>query len=340
MQSHNRFKEIFIVLFPSIILLGWGLYLLQVERVSAPGASRMYISNIQFVPASGLSNSQGTSHRITVTIDHPWPRPKWWGRGTVNSIAVDALATHQGEINYRHFNTKWGQMLYTAAGGAITWTEHQKQHLEPKDTSAHFLFGGGTWNNDKLVFSHPLPLQDLPASSQQKTLTFQGLYYIEGQKPLHVTHVIRKAGEQMLWNRSHDTGGELVSIQAKPFVSWEYINSQWEDSSDVTIKVSHPASAKDEPVVLYDYDWELVDARGHVLKADQKNIIIAYSGTPPVSTPMTTGKDIKLRIKRAFVPLEPLTLHGKVSINNQWPISLSVRLPLRSKRVPPPQLSS
>lgn len=332
MKTRLSGREIALITLPTLAIAAFAFYLMRVEAVSAPGGSHAFVSKVELQTASGLSMSGGTSHYLIVMVEHPWPRPKWWGKGETANAVVDAFTVAQAAPKQsRYRGERPGQFFYVASGGALTWEKKGKRHrFEPQSSTSYQteLMGHGRWDGEgRMVFRHSLPLQDV--SIGDEALTFHGLYFLEGQKPLRLSRVIKERGKPLKWNRSRDTGGKLQTLKATPFKAMLWSNSPHEDRCDISIVVSHALRENGKAPDISEFDLEIIDGRGQNLKIDQRNIILAYPGSEHKNTATTTEHPFIINIKRNYATQEPLTLRGKIRVDENWPILFSLKLPPR-----------
>lgn len=326
MKRPLKAHEVAFVLIPALGLGGFAWYQKRVEQVSGPDSREMFVSSVELLPATSQAVSQGTSHTLSISIDHPWPKPSWWARGQEVNHEVDALSptARRGPLSFGRRGTQ--ELAFFSSGGALTWMHNGKpERIHIPGTSG---YGYGRWKDGRCVFTHSLSLQNVPANLGE--LTFHGLYLVGAQPPIRITRVIRKAGEVLPFNHDRSPGGKILSIHAPPFKAMMWSNAPATDETRISILISHPLRPDGQRASASDTDLQLLDAQGRAIKFDQKKVTQGWSAPDPKNiTPTTTERVIWLSIDRTVFLPQPLTLRGQVVIDDHWPIPFSVRLPSR-----------
>ncbi len=330
MKRPLKAREIAFVLLPALGLGGFAWYQWRVEQVSSPQSNELFVSSVAVTPNSAYSVFEGRSHTLTVSITHPWPRPKWWGRGYESNSVLNPLAPHpQPSQNNPYPLMRRDQFAFLASGGALTYQSNGQRKRIALAQKTHYS-GYGQWGNGDCVFTHSLDLEKVPMS--YGALTFHGIYFVNGQGPVRITRVVRAAGEHLVFNHSRNTNGSLIFARAAPFEALFYTKPPV-DQCVVTVRFSHPARADGKPtdLSLSDSYVELLDATRNVVKFDQTKVTLAWRGDDDKfpNTPTQSARVMMVEIDRTLALRQPLTLHGKAFINGGWPIPFSVKLPPR-----------
>lgn len=325
MPRHLSSREIALVLVPSLLLGGFAWYQHRIEQISGPGAHGIFISNFEVVPETkGLYQSRGITHHIVFTVDHPWPRPRWWGMQDASKgvcrVLRDPLQPNGDKLTRsRPSSLAFDPENTILFGGAVTTANGSTLH-----TWSHPDFAG-TFENGHYVFDFKTNLTKIPLEAG--AVTYHGLCRIAGDKSLRVDRVIREVG-QKTQAIAKDTAGATLSVTAKPFMTFS--NSP-DSECEVNFLISHPVTENGKGISVEDYDYYITDAKGKRMKIeniDGKPIIYGGGQTSQVS-PTQSKYYIGISITPLCTSPEPLTLSGKISVNEHWPIPFSVRLPKR-----------
>lgn len=310
MKRPLKAREVAFILLPALGLGAFAWFQTRVEGVGGPRRSDgMYMASIEMHPAKGRFQAMGQSHEMKVTIGHSWPRPAWWD-APKNQTGVDALASNPRQWASPGL-TKEQNLSY---GAVLTSTVLQNGRPVLKTLWRDNQVGLPTPQNNQYVFPHEMPLDKIPASAGE--VTFRGLYLIGAQEPIRVTRVVRKAGQILPPNRDRNPHARVVSIEPRDF-------------SQVRFVISRTSSSSEKPRVQLD-DLELHDGRGQVLKPHfTPGFTYGSSAMPDGPDINVTEPVISLFLKPALKTTDPLTLSGKICVDDGWPMPFSVRLPPR-----------
>ncbi|RYX85943.1 hypothetical protein EON83_04090 [bacterium] len=315
-------KEVSLILLPT---LGMGAFAWYLHRVDEAGTHGMVISNFGISPETrGYEQSRGVTHRITFTVDHPWPRPRWWGtQSEFNGVSRlnadplrsdgDKLPTPQG-VTIEPENT----ILF---GAALTTPAQKKNfHVWPRSETT------STFENGHYVFLFKANLAQIPP--QAGAVTYHGLCRIAGQQSLRVDKVIRPQGQKTQLSLNKDTGNAKITVSTRPFIT--FTNAP-DSVYYVDFLVSHPPTSDNREVSISDCDYVIVDGKGQRTKINLGQIgpINYVAGQISRQSPTQTKYYIAIYVGPKYKSAEPLTLSGKISVDEHWPIPFSVRLPKR-----------
>lgn len=316
----NRFsaREIALVLVPALALGGFAWFSQRAEKNTPRG---LYVEKSELVPATPLDVSRGTSHYLKVTLNYGGPRPSWWmKKEAYNNYSFTTPSTFTW---LNQFGTEFRNRKRTFAVGDELVGKRGEKPVVLKETSRYAAnIGEG---EDRYEVSHPIALSQVPLQAGQ--VTFRGIYALRELKPLRWEKVIRQAGKLVQWNTSRAPGGKITFLQAR-FDSTSRLTPEYR--YDIALDVIHSKRPDGQARRVERYDLELVDRQGHVFKPDNVNVFIHAGGTHPHNgSEVGSANPITVHIKRSYAMQEPLTLRGKISINDQWPFPFSVKLPPR-----------
>lgn len=324
MKPNFKARELWLLL-PFLLVGAVAFYWQRVERVSAPGVRGTYVSSVKVEPAPGYYQEKGLSHQTTVTISHPWPRPKWWG-GPYHSISgIDALQTEKTYPISRDL----------ARGEAITIVRKGKTKQLPIQYGGNYMnfrFDGADY-----VSVNYLGLNAIPR--EWGAVTFHGLYRIVGQPQLILKREVRKAGEILPVAIDKNPGARLVKVTASPFTTGPCEPGSGagclRDEVNLTVQIRRTQPSALPP--------EKQSIRTDVEIEDEAGVIY-----PPWTTPgfnlefgeaapqQSAGQEFPLEERIIGINLEQslrtqgkLKVRGKVSVDNRWPIPFEVKLPPR-----------
>jgi len=320
MKRPLKAREVAFVLLPALALGGFGWYQWRVEQVSDGRA--MFVSSVQLLPETrGSYQATGTTHRLVGTVDHPWPRPRWWGKPYSMSAITDGLASND---DLRHVCVGVRPEECLSFGHSLTTTASGRKEYKVQGTTN--WAPSNTFEDGHYIFTHELAVANAPTN--QGAITFHGLYRIAGQKPIRVTRTVRKAGEVIPFKPNNKPDGRVLSILAMPFPKrmGEPTGEQW---ADVIFSItSTPAGHRVSSSIGH---LQLRDAAGKVFNSyDTPGFSNAWGDATNrkvndgISKPL-----VALRLSNSLKTTNPLTLSGTVSIDDGWPIPFSVRLPPR-----------
>lgn len=201
MKPRFRFKELLLLL-PVLGFMGGAFYWRRVEKVSDPNGSEMFVEKVEVKTASGTKREGGDSHDLVVTIDHPWPKPRFWN--TCCNIH-GGLTSLKKPIRIEGHIPGDKPENYISSLGEVIWTHDGKNEVL-KQNWGKLSIGSARLQDGKYVFTHSLALQK---ANSQGEITFHGAYVIAGRPALEIRRVIRKSGQELLFDESRDTGERL-----------------------------------------------------------------------------------------------------------------------------------
>lgn len=319
MKRPLKAREVVLVLLPALALGGFAWYQWRVETSGKRG---LFVSSVQLLPETrGSYQATGMTHRLIVTIDHPWPHPSWWGRAYTRDATANALSSDE-QLNHLILGARKEDCLMSGYALTTTASAHREFIVEGATNWA----SSNNFSDGHYVFTHEIPLAKVP--DKEGAVTFHGLYRIAGQKPIRVTRVVRKAGEVIPLKPNNKPDGRVLSILAMPFPKrvGGPTGEQW---ADVIFSItSVPAGRRVSSSIG---NLQLRDATGKVFKSyDTPGFSNAWGDATNrkvndgISRPL-----VALRLSNSFKTTNPLTLSGTVSIDDGWPIPFSLRLPPR-----------
>ncbi len=317
---------------PFLLIIAGAIYWARVEQVSRPGAGGMLVSDFKVEAAPGYWREKGYSHQVEVSVSHPWPRPKWWGQTGNISSRCDPLHPERPESLIG--GTTLNQ--YLSPGGAITFVQDGRNIRWP-DKDA-ILTTSGTFENDTYRFSHYIKLSEIPAKAG--AITFHGLYRIVGQPQIALERAVRKAGETLPMATDKNPGAQLLAIDAKPFQVFNGATVRGKTSKEDDCRLNFrvrdlQATASQSnfggfPV----YDIELKDEKGVIISPYSTT---GFSqGTSSGETSANANRAHNERVQGTVLMIDQrikttgrLTMSGKISLDQRWPLQFKVELPPR-----------
>ena len=331
MRQLLKARELWFLL-PVLFISAFALYFARVESVSAPGKSKMFVSEYEFAPASGRWQEKGYSHRVKVEISHPWPRPKWWGQEMRFRAGLAPLT--RSPVPVLVPRAGYFERDYLRSGGNLALVENDgKEHSLSAKPS--FTLSSG-FRDDKYFFVHYVNAT-YTARQQTQEMRFRGLYKIGEQPPFSVSRTVRARGEKLRIFRDSRTGVQLLS----PIVA------EWDSGPGNEILIfmmlrrarGLGIEQRNCPV----YDFTVVDARGQTHALPASGIV---AKTPDIDESYYQDKKRKMPANEFFrlidltMPAkspypEPLTLRGKISADDRWPLAFEVKLPPRAPATAP-----
>ena len=329
----QRFKVRELWLLVPFLLLGAGAFYWQrLERVSAPDARGMHVSDFELKTAPGYWREKGYSHEAQITISHPWPRPKWWG--TTGSVQSQCDPLHPEAPQRLIRGTTPAD--YMAPGAALTVVRDGKSVRWPDKYAAQS--DGIGFRDNQYVVTQRLKLSAIP--TQAGEVTFHGLYRIVGQPQISLKRGVRKAGQSLPMPNGKNPGARIVEINATPFVRATGTapggKTKKEDICWIQFQIQDLKSPLLPPqearTVIYDVEVE--DENGQIIRPYSTKGFT--QGT--MSDAKTKGETLAADQRRGGVGLNldqvlpttgRLTMRGKVSLDWEWPMSFEVTLPSR-----------
>ena len=124
-------------------------------------------------------------------------------------------------------------------------------------------------------------------------------------------------------------GGRIVSLRTAPLKALLYSNAPHVDQCVITLKMVHPARVGGKLHNLIAGDLKPIDGRGRNIELFTGNAQIGYGPTKHINTGTLTESRFVLTLARAYKTHNPLTLRGRIKVDDRWKVPFSVRLPLR-----------
>ena len=292
----------------------------------------MYVSSFKVEPAPGYYRERGLSHRARLTLSHPWPGPKWWGKHFFEQVKVDPLHPERSGV----VAPKPKRPELFEAGAVVTATDAPQTAVWPQNGSVM-----GSWpsfDGADCVLDYFIGAEQMPAPPQ--ALTFRGLYRLAGSEPLEVTREIRGPGQRLAISPDRNPRAKLWGIDATP---WTPENRNPSSKNPLildhcefqfTMIDTRVPPIKDAQVPVVIYDVELQDESGRKWSGDSTSGLTLswsyYDERAKKSWP--AGQQLKimsLGLAPAFKTQGKMTMRGKVSMDANWPIHFQVTLPPR-----------
>ena len=329
----QRFKARELWLFAPFLLVGAAaLYWGRVERASGPNGRGMVISDVKVEAAPGYYQEKGMSHRVTVTVSHSWPRPKWWGAAYQQVSGIDVFHPEKPSPPSRGLTPN----QFLEMGEALTIVRAGQTKPLPTRYGGNFV-GEAHFDGTDYVSVNYFDLNSIP--QQWGAVTLHGLYRIGGAHQVALKRPIREAGETLTVAPDKNMGGRLFKIDATPFYTTTYAFAPAKTTQTCSLwfnldgLVASPNS--DGKVArLKVYDVKVRDETGKLLTPNVASGLkqnwsgsINEAGKSPDATQANTVTS--LEFSPTLVTKGRLTASGKVSINNRWPIPFEVKLPPR-----------
>ena len=333
----RRFKARELWLFaPFLLIIAAALYWGRVEQVSKPGASEMFVLDFKVEAAPDYWQERGWSHRVTVTLSHPWPRPRWWGYSYIVSNIIDPLHPEAKQSLSR------GQKLSEsfARGEALTVVRDGKMWRLPRE------YGGNAMSfqvvGNDYVSNGYFKLSSIP--KEWGAVTFHGLYRIADQPQIAVERKIRVAGETLPPPQNRDAGARVVRVTVSSFAPSTGSNrgngfvTENRGIVQVVFQRNAGLTGNVSRALTRIYDVEVVDAKGKIYQSNQKGKfrfqgVDSSAAGSKLRQELPQDEDvtsINVFLDLTFGPLHELTLRGKISVDEGWPIPFETALTPRS----------
>ena len=185
-------------------------FLLIGGQVGAPLAREMFVSDVEIEPAPGYYQSLGFSHRVTVKVSHPWPRPAWWDQKYPVGTLIDPLKPKQAIPPDRLFTPA----QYKAKGETLTIVRDGKQREVPaKYLGRYYDF---RFDGTDYISVNYFGLSSLPA--ELGAVELHGLYRLGAEHQVGFEREVRKAGETISVMPNKKPGARLVRVYAGDFI--------------------------------------------------------------------------------------------------------------------------
>ncbi len=340
MKQRLRARELWL-LAPFLLIGALAFYWQRAEQrgdqIGAPLARAMVVSDVKIEAAPGYYQSQGYSHRVTVKVSHPWPRPKWWGQNYPVGTLIDPLKPGQAIAASRLYTPA----QHKAKGETLTFVRGGKQREVPaKYLGRYYDF---RFDGTDYISVNYFGLSALPAD--WGAIQLHGLYRLGAQHQVGFEREIRRAGETLNVVPDKNPGARLARVYASDFHTIQEgvmgAKPIVQDQCSVLFAVDQfqPPLVAGEQVGVALHDLELQDATGKTFdvnstpgldttwsfgvidsdnppRAEEKNVVVSFEFAPTLAT---RGR---------------LRLRGTVSVGDRWPIPFEVTLPPRVIRAP------
>lgn len=322
------------LLLPILLIGAVALYFGRVEEVSKSQAPGIFVSDFQVEPAPGFYQAKGLSHRVTVTLDYGGPKPKWWGVGPNNIIGIDALHP-ENKMRIPGGQTPTQLLMI---GEAITVKRAGKTKRLPGKyggNTVDFRFDGAHY-----ISVNYLGLGAIP--KEWGAVTLHGLYRIKGQPQLLLKRQVRAAGQSLALAPNKNPGARVAKVTTSPFRSVMARSltganvRQDETRVEVQIIRTRPSAlpANEQRVTC---EVEMTDEKGVVYQPySTPGFMMSWSSTMNQGSsgvsPVIQGQSLGLGLEPSLHTTGRLKLHGKVSVDEGWPLPFEVDLPPRPKQ--------
>ena len=334
MKQRFRARELWLFA-PFLLILAGAFYWARVEKVSKPGASGMFVSEFKVEAAPGYWQERGFSHRVTVTISPGYPRPAWAKTCCESNGPADPL--HPETLQSSIASLRLNRRKETAWSGGVLTTMRQK--IEVRQTKAgeerstkYYLD-----DDDNYVFVNFVRLNSVP--SKAGAVKFRGLYSLASLPPLEVERVVRKAGETMPSSDDRTTGGQIIKVVVDPFVnlndpSRTDIAMREEAEVHIIYRRQKNDNFKSALSSSRIYDVEIVDEKGNVHRYNRKGNFdfedVGWSAAErKLKKQLVEGEEVNslsVHLDSLFKARHKLTLRGKISVNENWPLKFETPL--------------
>ena len=328
----QRFKARELWLFaPFLLIIAGALYWARVEQVSGPNGSLMHVSEVKVEAAPGYWQEKGMSHRVTVTISHPWPRPKWWGQHFYYRQIEGVLHPETARLSALVRDP----IQAVATGESFTVVRDGKTVQLPTEYIGEypdFEFDGTNY-----VSANYLNLSALPQS--WGAVDIYGLYRIAGEPQLSLKRQIWESGGTLKVTPDKNPHAQLIKTTIEPFYILKSGNTLY-DSCSINFFVRHFDVPVGQSADFRIYDVELHDKNGKIYRDVGSSIFGVTQFVPVVAegTKLREDEDAKglsISINRFFALTDDLKIKGKISADDHWPLSFEVKLPPRPAVMPP-----
>ncbi len=332
----QRFKARELWLFAPFLLIGALAFWWQGrEARPKPQPRSMYVSDFKAESAPGYWQERGFSHQVTVTISPGWPRPEWTndccnGNGPADPLHPEALLSSIASLPLgRRKQTAW-------TGGVLTTTRNgiavRQTKVGEERTTKYSVDEDGNY-----VFVSFVRLNSVP--SEAGAVKFRGLYSLAGLAPLKIEREIRKAGETMPSSNDRTTGGQIIKVVVDPFVnlndpSRRDIAMREEAEVHIIYRRQKNDNFKSALSSSRIYDVEIVDEKGNIHRYNRKGNFdfedVGWSAAErKLKKQLVEGEDVNslsVHLDSLFKARHKLTLRGKISVNENWPLKFETPL--------------
>ena len=331
MKPKFRARELW--LFAPFLLIGAAaLYWGRVEQVSQPGASEMFVSDVRVEAAPGYYQEKGMSHRVTVTVSHRWPRPKWWNQHHGNIAGLDVLHPETPSVFARSPNA--GD--YLEGGEVLTIMRAGKNKQLPPRYGGNYL--GVGFDGTNYVSTNYFDLALIP--KEWGAVTLHGLYRVATRHQVALTREVRRAGATVPFAPNRDSQAQMLAIDASPFLplttSGPGTKPLVEDNCQfqITLRDLRSPQERAEGTTVSIYDLELQDETGKIYQPYLTPGFTqggrGYSDEERAQwAPGEQKVAADVSLAPSFVTKGRLRLRGKVLLNYHWPLKFEVELPPR-----------
>ena len=337
MKQRFRARELWLfapfLLFGVAALLYW-----RWEQVTPKDERGFYVSDVQLVPANGIDEERGISHYVTTRLSHSWPKPRWWGELPKAPYWLDPLNSTKPPQNYYGYKIPYDM----ATGGLLTVMRANKT-IKVSDHYGNYP-GEISFDGRSYIIKRGFSLRPLPQDVGE--IKFEGIYQWKGGPTVKVSRVVRAQSAKLPAAKARNSGARIVSVTASPYQVDKIVNMQGATetsaASQIEIIVQHtlPVPKGKAKHSIRVYDQELQDSRAPNQKPNEMlGISTTAHPSPRLPTkplkPNQSHEIFDVILEESNATVGPITLHGKISADEHWPLSFEVKLPPRPAATAP-----
>ncbi|MBV9470025.1 MAG: hypothetical protein JO316_17240 [Abitibacteriaceae bacterium] len=284
---------------------------LGVSRYHPPGRTDLYVEEIKLEPVTPSEVEAGFSYKVAVVLNHPWPKPAWWGPSAVGSLTFidplqDAGTTHEARPSYWRIG---GGLIYQKAG-------------RPQRFLGHDHLGGvqyytTSYENGRLVMHWLLALHQVP--DQLGAITFLAAMGRDFMPAQSASLIVRQAGQHR----------GIPAVDKRCPLSLTHLSVEPYGSpldADVKVGLKYAGAMPNGPDGLQ-WQW----GHWYVVDVKDKHYTWVPGTTGGVGWGMFDYDAAKGEFKtHFFVPRTqmpsvpgPVTVKQKLSVNGCWPLTIS-----------------
>lgn len=309
MKSRFSARETALILIPALALGAFALYSQRVENVTPRG---LYVEKSEIMPVTPLDRSRGYSHYLTVTLNYGGAKPDWWAKDDAfNELMVATPSTFRWT---NQFGREFPQRRRAfAIGDELSVKRGGKSVVIPlSGFSVHPSVEEGRY-----VLKHSVALPQVPVQAGE--VTFRSIYALRELEPLRWQKVVRRAGEKTLPPFDRNPHAKIVAWRRDP----AYLPAM-----ELEAQIKHPPRESGKRATIQWDGLEIMDSRGSVFRYGPDFMYGVLTHAPETGSPALSWGRILVHpnplMSKTARP--PLTLHGKISVNQNWPIPFSHRL--------------
>ncbi len=339
-----KFKARELWLFAPFLLIGGLAFVWQrAGKVSSPTDYWTTTSTVKVEAAPGYYQEQGKLHRVTVTLSHPWPRPRWWGKSYSLVTGLDPTDVERSALRPLGQVGGLGEARAVRSGALFSTRDAKNAVTIPPKQG--ILNATPRFNGDKCTFDYYINLNSIAVPPQP--LTLRGAYIFGGSSPVKIEKLIRKAGEKWSFEVDKSPGADLLSVNA---ASRFYQSSrhavgkpvEYTDFTSIFFLLRPELAVTDESNkqnFVRIYDLEIRDEKGRKYR-EYKPYGVFFSETnfiKPAANQVHSGEilyQLSTEIDNKIPTSGALTLTGKISVAEHWPLLFKIKLPSRKSATP------